>query len=877
MQQKHLALIAGLVLLGAAAVLLPRLMQAELAPASNGNAASAGESGSQGARGGDPATGPVVRAESTRDAASSSAREPSESIRVRGRVVDRYAAAVAGANVFLEFAPGAVPRAGFGRLGRGSEPAVSAADGTFEFVSPRPTRLRVVLRVAHRDFVPARFDRDLDDTATGTQVGDLVLEAGGEVLGRVTGLDGAPIPDAEVRLQPALADPAREWRPADAPPVELHTDRTGQFRFVHVAAGQCVVMATAARHQQGQSPPFAVEPERLAELQDIRLATGFELAGVVVDAHRDHIVHADVLLRAARGGRTFRTFSDGDGRFTIDHLPGTACDLTIDAPGYLRFERLGIEPPQQTAPLQVVLQDGLHLAGVVTDLATGAPVTEFGVDAHRLRGSSDPAGAGIARDQRPGALASTALFGSSIGKEAEHADGRFEVTGLQEGIYVVVVRSRQHQPWHSPEIELRAGIAAAEVQVALARGRSVRGAVVDGEGRPLAQARVELRKVDPGPAASVDGAPNIFRTLMGSGLPVGDSRTDPEGRFLIEHAAPGHYRVIASAAHHDTRSSEPFDVDGDVDGMLLRLGALGGLEGRVLGLREAEATGARVLAVPAGGLGETSIGHGARLVVEVAADGRYHFEQLAAGGYRVRAFIGSPTELFAELLRPPGGNGPAADVVVHEGATATLDVEIERIAAGSVSGTVTDNTAPAAGYRITLTRADRADSRNGARWVGFAGDELTAITDPAGGYALPRVPAGPYEVQVRGAAGRAIVLAAQQVTIVADRATSLDLHLVTSRIRGRILASDAADPTTLQGQVTFLPGVGEYPAEFTVWRRDRAYATVAVHDGSFTSEALAPGQYLVVLEVAGRRRATRSVTVAPGQDLEIELVAGDRP
>jgi hypothetical protein len=88
------------------------------------------------------------------------------------------------------------------------------------------------------------------------------------------------------------------------------------------------------------------------------------------------------------------------------------------------------------------------------------------------------------------------------------------------------------------------------------------------------------------------------------------------------------------------------------------------------------------------------------------------------------------------------------------------------------------------------------------------------------------------------------------------------------------LSSDSADFVALQGNVSLLPGLTEYPEDFNAWRKDHTFATARIENGKFTSEVLPPGLYLLVVNVRGRERATQAISLPAGQQLQIDVIAG---
>ncbi|MGE3172394.1 MAG: carboxypeptidase regulatory-like domain-containing protein [Planctomycetota bacterium] len=466
---------------------------------------------------------------------------------LRGRVVDRFQRPVAEARVWLDFGRGG-PR-GRGAQRRVPDPVRTDSDGRFAFQGQTFRNLRVNLLVAHRDHAPTQFDRNLGEVRDEMDLGDLVVLAGGQLLGRVTDLDGNGVPHASVQLQPQNENRMRFVRDRGELLPSQTVDGNGYYRIDHAAPGDWRITATARMHQTGMSDTVAVVDEQRTEVADIRLGPGFELAGVVRDVHGAPVADAEVIARVrrgaderegrggrgergGRGGDPFARFggderarTDAQGRFLLEHLPAATIDLTVQGEGYLT-EVVSELDSTAGQPVYVTLRDGLGIAGVVTDAITGVPVTRYRVDVQWLRGlptelETDPQWAQALEALGSGDLDENArrdlrrriedlrtrmrpvLAGVNAGgrrggrdrAETEHPDGRFRESALQEGVYAVSIHSGEHAPARVEDIELRADAPAPQLAIALQRGLSVRGVIRDGEGRPLDGAAVALLAV----------------------------------------------------------------------------------------------------------------------------------------------------------------------------------------------------------------------------------------------------------------------------------------------------------------------------------------------------------------------------------------------
>jgi hypothetical protein len=351
-------------------------------------------------------------------------------VTLRGRVVDKHKGPVRDAQVWLDFARGGPRAGGAGR--RVVAPVRTDNDGQFAFAGQVFKNLRVTLLVADRLHAAKTFERNLGEVQGVTDVGDLMVDDGGELFGRVTDLDANAVPDAEVKLNPESDNRMRFQRERDSVLPPLKVDNNGFYRFEHVPSGQWSVGALAPHHTAGASGIVTSVENTRVDVEDIRLGPGYELAGIVSDVGGKPIEGAEVVARATRApdpangrngqganataptgpqppnaqgrngrnGRGFgpggpggnndhRTRTDAQGQFVLEHLPGAPLEVTIDKEGYLRWQRSDIDA-KLGQRLFVTMQDGLKITGTVTDAATKATVDKFSVEAVRVRGLPKP-------------------------------------------------------------------------------------------------------------------------------------------------------------------------------------------------------------------------------------------------------------------------------------------------------------------------------------------------------------------------------------------------------------------------------------------------------------------------------------------------------
>ena len=511
---------------------------------------------------------------------------------LRGRVIDKFNAPVAGAKVWLEIGRsrqtrgrGGRDRGGWGgRSRRIPEPVVTNEQGLFAFQGQTFRNLRVSLQVKSDKHAVGLFTKDVGDIqADGARpgevevaLGDLQLKAGGLVRGRVTDLAGNAVIEAEVKMEPDYRNRLRWQRNRDELLPPTTTDTNGFYVYENVPEGAFAVTVLAKMHTPGRSDMFEVAEDAVVEVPDIALGPGYEISGVVLDARGEPVAKASVRLRSslsrnadreregrdrregregregrgrggrdswrgmeAFGGRDNRTETDEEGKFFLEHLPGSLMELRVRAKGFLDHEQDEIDP-KLNRQLFVTMQDGLRITGLV-QTPDGLPLTRYSVQARRLRGLPDPnkpeldlgsiwakmsdpnlsedgrrdlmrqmrsardtftsqfRGRGGDRggrgDERGGRGRDRGGRGGerTKGRDEEHEGGRFTAEGLQEGVYEVVVEADDFARFQSAEVQVRSDAAPPDLTITMDRGVYVAGVVLDQYGDPVTDAEVVLR------------------------------------------------------------------------------------------------------------------------------------------------------------------------------------------------------------------------------------------------------------------------------------------------------------------------------------------------------------------------------------------------
>ena len=448
---------------------------------------------------------------------------------------------------------------------------------------------------------------------------------------------------------------------------EAHSNSEGVFEYSSVLPGEYVVSAEVIGYTKPEPVRITLEAGDEAEVK-IELDPGGSIVGVIRNADDEPLADATVrLLRESTeqqlreaqrylGGAFKRSLSNADGSFQIDGLPEGSYTVLAEKNGYQRGEVFGVEPDADPLEIYVVRSAGIR--GIVTDLATGAPVTRFSV---RYRG--DAAG-----EEPPWARR----------RRYEDANGKFSRTDLAPGPYTLELSASGYL---RTEVEVvLAEDESIDLPIALARAGRLEGRVFDKlTGRPVRGARLQLIARSPLEAADdaekkskkrrvsrvgdespeevvVDPAKEDQDALRKSWQERGQGETaesEGDGSFVIDTVPVGPQTVVVRHANYATWTLDSIEVE---PGAMRSLDV--GLEsGLALSGVVRDADGSTIDSME---LHVRGTGSGNRRVfknVRTDSQGRYRVEGLTPGSYRLFGARGGrsgrvvPLELDLESSR----------------------------------------------------------------------------------------------------------------------------------------------------------------------------------------------------------------------------------
>ncbi len=378
--------------------------------------------------------------------------------------------------------------------------ADARANGSFA-LGPLPIGSLGIAASAPR-LATRRVDAEVAARGGTVDLGDIALDPGLEIRGRVRDREGNGIAGAEVRVTRHGSG-----TPSDG---EAVSEADGGFVVGGLESGSHEVSATAP----GYAPAEATATSG-GEPVDLLMEPGGEIAGRVVDADgspvEDARVSAEEGSRPAGPGRYFGGQSDeGDGRFVLRDVAAGKYALQV------RAESRG----------EASLSDVRVAAGRTTDVGTiglsrGGSLQRTVVDGE---GRGIPGATVVAErdaNRRRG------LF-----RTQTDSGGAFELRGLPVGAVYVSAGHPAYATAPAVAATVDPDKEAVPVRIVLSRGGTIEERALHRDGRPFVGGRVNYYAIDPRPGRVTE--PDT-------------AAIDADGSFLLDHVPAGRTMVTLMA------------------------------------------------------------------------------------------------------------------------------------------------------------------------------------------------------------------------------------------------------------------------------------------------------------------------------------------
>ena len=441
---------------------------------------------------------------------------------IRGTAVDTAGAPVPGATVVAQWADGS------------SGTASTDLDGGFEIGGVPPGK--AAFSVSHPLYVEGPAGELVVDPAATNAI-TLVLLRAARIQGSARHRDGAPLPRARVRVEPAEGARRAAW-----PETSVRED--GRFAMERVPPGQVTVWL----QPKGASTSVSREIE-VGEGQTAEVDLVFEATPIRGTVRRQGVpaVGIDVFVRT--GHRSFGTRTDVQGRYALAAAPG---------PATLHAGRRGDNGASTSR--EVVVPD------------SGVLEVDLEVTAWFLGLSA------VEKETRRPLTTASFTVSTPEGKPVQHASGRWRAF-LAPGEYQVRASARGRLP-ATTVVDLQSSDQ--DLVLELDPGLTLTGRVVDQSGRGVAGALVEARPIGGGTGqTSMAGSDGVFAlsgteskpydlvVTSGAGFAAATHVVPESGATLLKLQPGGRIRIVVQGPEGVPLSDIVVGAEGSQNGVAI--------------------------------------------------------------------------------------------------------------------------------------------------------------------------------------------------------------------------------------------------------------------------------------------------------------------
>lgn len=331
----------------------------------------------------------------------------------------------------------------------------------------------------------------------------------GDIAGTVTELlSGLPIAGATVEVQTGNNASTESIGIKSTLVFTTRTDALGNYLIENIAPGSYVISVHAKDYQNEIKGVIVIADETSTVNFELQKDPG-SISGTVTNALTSDPLPSAVLALDLSGAVISQAFTDAFGNYTLTDIAPGSYIIRVAVDGF-ETKVLGVivEPNLET-PVDFALSPNPGaITGVVTNL------------------TSDPI---------DGALVIVSQGSTTVVSALTDSDGKFVLTGLAPGVYVIQVKAKDFQNVVQGVSVVSNQTTSVDFQL-VANPGSIKGRVVTTEGESI-----------PGAVVALDL----------SGTAVASAFVDDLGNYLIVGIAPGSYTI---QAHADLFQTETIGV-----------------------------------------------------------------------------------------------------------------------------------------------------------------------------------------------------------------------------------------------------------------------------------------------------------------------------
>ncbi|HLA77221.1 MAG TPA: carboxypeptidase-like regulatory domain-containing protein [Vicinamibacteria bacterium] len=396
--------------------------------------------------------------------------------------------------------------------------ADAGADGRFKLERVAPGSY--ALAALARGHAPDRVEAVVGAKETVVNLGDIKLEVGLTIRGRVREKGGAPIVEATISAMPA--------NPPATSLDDLRVEADGSFALAGLQPGAYRLTTTAPGYARDQR-----QASTGTENLEIVLDPAGTIAGTVVDETGRPVESFTVAAQDAASGRggmrgpgLRESLTAADGRFLLDGATAGTWVVTVEA----------AELAPATVSNVKVAMGGTTDLGMVR-LTRGGALRGTVVEGD---GRAVPAAQVTAR---AGGGDMMIFYGDRLVADTD-LEGAFEIKGLPAGTVSVLASHPSYAKGQATGIEIDPSKGPAQTRIVMTRGGRIEGSARNRDGSPMLGVQVQLWPAEAG-------------LMMGMPEPV---TIQGDGSFVIERVTPGKHRAVlmagSASALHSTQTRE---------------------------------------------------------------------------------------------------------------------------------------------------------------------------------------------------------------------------------------------------------------------------------------------------------------------------------
>lgn len=624
--------------------------------------------------------------------------------------------------------------------------------------------------------------------AAGSEGVEVRVGEGLKPAGLVRDEDGAPVRGARVT---ALHKGHSRY-------FEVLTDEEGRFRFGVLPPAEYSLVFS----KEGLLPEYRAAGEDFDFEPEVMMFRPQRLAGRVV---RGPAPVSGARVRAEGRHRELEAVTDAQGRFAFEGLYPGSYSLAASHQGEDAVAEARLEPQEAPPEVELALGGGVRVRGTVRD-SQGRPVPEAEVSFWM-------------GTQRPGAGWSSVKTGP---------DGTYLLGPVAPGRHRLKAEAPRFLDMEPEEHEVDG---TTPVDFELKEAAVVEGRVVDAEGRPVADARLMLRRKEDRSGGMYDEE----RYVREEAEELGAAAVSKEdGSFIISPHRPGPWHLKAI---HEDHLPAGLAVSAPQQGIRLVLAAGAVVSGAVVDAQGAPVPQASVFLVPE----DKGADGWHQKRMEADAQGRFTLRGVAEGTYSAVAQVFGMQARRSEVR-----------TVQVRGST-PVHLQLQFSGGLGLSGQVVDTEGkPIAGATV-VARATPDESQEVSHPALERSTSLTKA-DEEGRFTLRHLEAGTWKLSARHegyiSAGDAADRGDDSVRVEAGAA---DVRLVLKQlaaVRGRVAREDGSPVTrfTLNGR------------------------TLTDSEGDFSYTMHTPGEVKLSFMARGLASTSRTARVAEGQQVDLGTV-----